>query len=618
MTEASSQTALLSVIVAGRRRLVIRRALHELDTRLAPLCPLLGLGGGALILAQRAPLGRAVIALGLAAGLITIGVSLRRARLSEALSAALDESFRGRGVLGSAVWYVEKGEGPLDPFQKLVVAEASAALSNFDVREALPLGFRIRHAATLLSVLCLIALACLSVEPASRPVGRPMPEQAHAGPPRVPDQLFGAVEGPPLTPEALLLEARELEKSLEFASPDEGFERLASIERRLGEIELERHRLLEELADRGTQLGGKGPLERLAASLKKGDLEDARKALEALAERLSDQKQAISKEELAALREAIERAQAEVSEAAGRPEPGSGASEAGPEADSREAAEPQEKNGENGAQREATAKQGRKLERLGGGTREKSQALRELSELDRQLAEAMRELETDKASAARKFAEASETMGKMAQRELTDDQKRELLEALRKMKEKLQEKSRPKEEQQALDDFRKRARGESDGSSEENERQGQEGQGEGKASLSVSLEVAEEGGEGTGSQEGPGERSAEGNRNGSGMQPGKEHSREVEGEATAALPTQGGDRVSVAPSQEEGGDQARAVAGAARRGFTGAEYRALFQEYDSAREEALERDRVPSGYRTRVLRYFELIRPQAKEAGKRP
>jgi hypothetical protein len=615
MTEASSQTALLSVIRAGRRRLVLRRALHELDTRLAPLCPLLALGGGALILSQQVLLGRLVIGLGLAAGLITIGLSLRRARLSEALSAALDESFRGRGALGSAVWYLEKGPRPLDPFQALVVAEASAALSNFDLKEALPLGFRIRHGATLLSALCLIALASVSVEVPSSSLARLTPEWAQVGAPRVPDQVFGASEEAPLAPEALLLEARELEKFLESASPDEGFERLASLERRLADAELDRQRLIEELVDRGNKLAGKGPLERLAASLQKGDLEDARKALEALAERLSDPKQTISKEELAALRRAIERAQAEVPEATGQPEAGSGASPASAEPSSRETGEAQEKDGESGAQREQNAKQGRKLERLGGRGSEKSQARRELSELDRQLAEAMRELQQDRESAARKFAEASETMGKLAQRELTDDQKRELLEALRKMKEKLQDKSRPKEEQQALDEFRKRARGQGDESSEE---EGRQGQGEEQASLTVSLEVAPESALGQGSEGGPGERSAEGNKSGSGTQPGKEHSPELEGAATAALPTQGGDRVSVAPSQEEGGDQARAVAGAARRGFTSAEYRALFQEYDSAREEALERDRVPSGYRTRVLRYFELIRPQAPVESKRP
>lgn len=615
MTEASSQPALLSVIRAGRRRLVLRRALHELDTRLAPLCPLLALSGGALILSQQVLLGRLVIGLGLAAGLTTIGLSLRRARLSEALSAALDESFRGRGALGSAVWYLEKGPRPLDPFQKLVVAEASAALSNFDLKEALPLGFRIRHGATLLSVLCLIALASVSVEFPSSSLARVTPEWAQVGAPRVPEQVFEASEEAPLTPEALLIEARELEKFLESASPNEGFERLASFERRLADVELDRQRLIEELAARGNKLAGKGPLERLATSLQKGDLEDARKALEALAERLSDPKQTISKEELAALRRAIEQAQAEVPEATGQAETGSGASPASAEPSSRESGEQKEKGGESGVQREQNAKQGRTLERLGGGPREKSQARRELSELDRQLAEAMRELMQDRESAARKFAEASETMGKLAQRELTDDQKRELLEALRKMKEKLQDKSRPKEEQQALDEFRKRARGQGDESSEE---EGREGQGEGQASLTVGLEVAEESAEGQGSEGGPGERSAEGNKSGSGMQPGKEHSPELEGAATAALPTQGGDRVSVAPSQEEGGDQARAVAGAARRGFTSAEYRALFQDYDSAREEALERDRVPSGYRTRVLRYFELIRPQAPAEGKRP
>lgn len=613
MTDASSQTALLSVIRAGRRRLVLRRALHELDTRLAPLCPLLALGGGALILSQQALLGRIVIAFGLLAGVATIGLSLRKVRLAEALSAALDESFRGRGVLGSAVWYLEKGEGALDPFQKLVVAEASSRVSDFDVRKALPLGFRIRHGATLLSVFCLFALASVSVEPGSFSEASVTAEPATSRAERAPDRLSGAAEAQ-MTPEALLLETRELESSLEGTSPDQGFERLASIERRLADVELERQRLLEELADRGTKLAGTGPLERLGASLRKGDLEDARRALEALAERLRDPKQAISKEELASLREGIERAQAEVPEAVGRSETGAPAGEAGTEVRSGEQEVPGKGAEGKGAEPDSAKNQGRKLERLGSDSKQKRQAGRELSELDRQLAEAMRELEQDRASAARKFAEASETMGKVAQRELTDDQKRELLEALRRMKEKLQEKSRPKEEQRALDEFRKRARGEGDESSEKD---GRPGQAQGQASVSVSLEVAEEG-QGSGSPEGSGDLSAEGNKSGSGTQAGKEHAPEVEGAATAALPARGGDRVSVAPAQEEGADQARAVAGAARQGFTSAEYRALFQEYDSAREEALQRDRVPSGYKTRVLRYFELIRPRAQGEGGRP
>lgn len=614
MTEASSRGALERVVEAARRRLFLRRALHELDARFAPLCPLLACGSGALILFGATLEARLLIAAGLALALGFALRSLLSARLAASLSATLDESFRGRGVIGSAIDFLERGPDSLDPFQRLVVRDAERSLNDLRLPVALPIGFRTRHASTLLSLALLGLLSTFSV-PRAGADPLIVPESAK-------DQATRLAADASKSRELAFEEARtlteasqKLERAIEEGrlSPEEGFQRLAALEREAEEREGERAWARAVLQGLGDALGTSPPLSRLAQSLKQGNLEDARRALDALADRLRDEKQPLSKGELAALRAGIERAQAQVEEAA------RGAAQSGPSGESGPGGS--ERPGPEGAsasrqESRPPAESRRQLERLGDQRREKGGLGQELSDLDRQLAEAARALEEDRHRAGEQFAQAAETMGKLAQNSLSDDQKRELLEALRRMRERLREKSQSKSDRDALEEFRKKAQGSSPPSGEGSE--GDQGEGEGsqqqRASLSVSIEVPESGPGSEGSEGGdaaPPSTEAEAS---SGSKPGKNHSPDPAGPASRPMPAEGGDRISVAQNQDEGTEEAQIVATAARSGFTGARYQKLFQEYESAREETLRRERVPSGYRARVLRYFDLIRPKSSSS----
>jgi hypothetical protein len=60
----------------------------------------------------------------------------------------------------------------------------------------------------------------------------------------------------------------------------------------------------------------------------------------------------------------------------------------------------------------------------------------------------------------------------------------------------------------------------------------------------------------------------------------------------------------------QGPSTSSVVYGAAERGFAGGGYRKVYTDYKTVAEEAIERDRIPSGYEFYVRRYFQLIRPR--------
>ena len=45
-------------------------------------------------------------------------------------------------------------------------------------------------------------------------------------------------------------------------------------------------------------------------------------------------------------------------------------------------------------------------------------------------------------------------------------------------------------------------------------------------------------------------------------------------------------------------------------GFASVQYRRVYQNYQQVSEEVMERERIPSGYRYYIRRYFELISPR--------
>ncbi len=60
----------------------------------------------------------------------------------------------------------------------------------------------------------------------------------------------------------------------------------------------------------------------------------------------------------------------------------------------------------------------------------------------------------------------------------------------------------------------------------------------------------------------------------------------------------------------EGQTTAEVIHAAEDGGFASARYRQVYQNYQQVSEEVMERERIPSGYRYYIRRYFELISPR--------
>ncbi len=60
----------------------------------------------------------------------------------------------------------------------------------------------------------------------------------------------------------------------------------------------------------------------------------------------------------------------------------------------------------------------------------------------------------------------------------------------------------------------------------------------------------------------------------------------------------------------QGQSKSEIIQGASEEGFATAEYKDVYGDYSSVVEEVMEREKVPSGYRYYIKRYFQLIKPQ--------
>lgn len=117
---------------------------------------------------------------------------------------------------------------------------------------------------------------------------------------------------------------------------------------------------------------------------------------------------------------------------------------------------------------------------------------------------------------------------------------------------------------------------------------------------------------GRGSEGGP-RRGSEGEGEGEGR--GTGHDPSTLDEASARLA--GGRSVRVGGEPGDGPSRSQVIRSASSRGFASRDYERVYGDYASHAEEAIERDRVPPGYRAYVERYFELIRPRSSDPGPR-
>jgi hypothetical protein len=395
------------------------------------------------------------------------------------------------------------------------------------------------------------------------------------------------------------------------------FERLLSVERDLTRVtDLERAALEESMRDLARELGQSSLARPVAEPLAEQRLPDAEKALRELSERLKSKTNPPTKAELAQLRKALEQA----SKASQKSAEKRGAEE---QALQREKDRLLKKKQEGKAlspdEQKKLANTERKLERLNRERERRERAQQKMSELDRELAEAAAELAKAAGAGSEEFEQAADEVQKMEREKMTDEQKRELLQRIKEMKELIrQQGSGGKQRLERLRQFGKRARGEKGEEGEQGE--GSKGKGKGKDGKGQKLEPAlifGPGGEGmevsmpssgkSGSGA-PGDDSG-GQGESSKHSYGTGHDPNMRGDQTS-LDAETHDVSAVAQDTGQGSASAQVIYGAAERGFSGTKYRDVYTDYRAVAEQVLHKDEIPPGYRFYVQRYFQLIRPR--------
>lgn len=386
--------------------------------------------------------------------------------------------------------------------------------------------------------------------------------------------------------------------------------RLAELEAELGQsLDTDREARKLGLDGLSRELERSGLTRKAAEALEAERLEDAEKALRELAERLKRKDQAPSRAELERLRQALERAGKVSAERNAALEQRRRELEA-----EQKSLLKKHKGDAKAAARDPKAQENtRKLERLRRDKQRADRATRELSELDRELAEAAQALQNEMRRGAENLEQAAESVQRLAQKQLSEQEKRELLQRLRDLREVVRRQGQGGDERKRqLQRFAERARGKRAG-------QGQgegDGRGRGKkpggAGQRAGVELLEVPrlvpvpGAGDGQ---PGSDAGTGDRPGEGPQAGSGHDAASRGEATAPI-GQTHDVSAAAVDTGQGTASAEVIYGAAERGFVGKGYREVFDQYETVAEEALEHDTIPPGYRFYVRRYFQLIRPR--------
>jgi hypothetical protein len=406
----------------------------------------------------------------------------------------------------------------------------------------------------------------------------------------------------------------------------EVFRRLAKLEQELSKsLEADRAALEQAMTELAQELKKSDLSKPAGEALEQQQLADAEQALKELAERLRKKNAPPTRAELDRLRKALEKA-SKTSE--GRAERLERERESAERKRRQLLKKKQDGKKLSPAEQRELGELERRLERLERETNRANRTRKELSELDRELAEAAKQLMQDMGAedmnrSAEHLERGAQDLNRMAREQLSDEQKRELLERMKQLSEVLRQGGKGGQERmRQLMRFAERARG-----GQPRPGQGdQKAQGQGKMvplGAGQSLEgplVLGPGGMGT-PLPGPGQSSGAGQAKGSGKDGeqgsgpaggkdfGTGHDPNVKGDATS-LEGQTRDVTAVAADTGEGSASAEVIYGAAERGFVGRGYRNVYTDYRTVAERVLERDEVPAGYRFYVQRYFQLIRPR--------
>jgi hypothetical protein len=609
---------------ASRRAELRERLASALAAGARYLPPVLALAAVALAVAKLRPspgAERALLAVVVLGGALVLGRALfaafrRRPPLQGAIE--LDRHHGLGGRVANALAFSAVSPGERTPLMELALADAAEHAGALDPRRAVPI--RVPREAGLVALLVagLAALALFEVRTL-----RILPP-----PPAPPPMLMSAddVELFREVGEELLKTTRDPAQKIAVARYNqlvldiaehrvdrhEVFRRLADIERDLGrDLEADQQALDEGLEGIARELAGSPLARKTAEALADKRLADAEKALRELAEKLKAQKNKPNAAELDRLRKALERASQESQGRLTAIEQRRRELQAERESLLKKKREQPDAGA---AVDQKLAENERKLEHLDRQKKQAERSASQMSELDKELAKAAEDLKKELGDAAKDLEKGAESMNRMAREKLDDEQKRELLQRLRELREVLRQESQGGDGRKArLERFGDKARGNRPQPGKGQGKGDGQGQGKGKPELRLGrggtpIELPGQGqSQSAASQSKGGDQQGGGNEPGSGV--GNSHDPNLVGQQTK-LPGSTKDVSAAGIDSGEGTASAEVIYGAAERGFRGRGYEDVFTEYETVAERVLEKDEIPSGYRFYVRRYFQLIRPR--------
>lgn len=394
----------------------------------------------------------------------------------------------------------------------------------------------------------------------------------------------------------------------------QAFRLAAQLESELAEEAAQATALAEGLKRRGSALAKFSSAREVGSALEEGRFRDADQALRKLAERLQQEDAGLSREELDDLRKSI----AEMRDEAAAAERASAEESASRRSDlERRVRELEAKQGAGKASEEEKRELERGRRELKRLNRQKKASTsgpqQELSELDRQLAEAAKQLAQEREKSGEFLEQAAQSVGEVAARQLTDEEKRDLIRQLQELKERLRQQKSEGEQAERMRRFQQRARGQR---GEAQARPGEQARPQltlGPGGQPLPIPGQEPGGRSSG--ESGGEEAgqpAEGST--SSASPGQGHDPNVAGDSARLAGTELVDSAAVGQDTGAGPSASETIRSAAEEGFSAASYERLFVEYETVAEEKMQQMEIPAGRRSQVMRYFELIRPREVES----
>lgn len=574
------------------------------------------------------PWARALLSGAVGSVVLAVAVAALRRLPPHAGALALDRWHRLRGRLTSALEFAADPEGEQGAMVRAAVADARDHAGDLSPRRAVPMAVPRELAVSVLVGVAVAVLALLEVHRppvAVAPVAQPTTDALEMTPDDL--ELFrnaaDALEQQEQSPELRAAIERFNELIDDIANRRlnraEAFRRMEEIEQELLDgAKADSLALEEALKETAKELENSELSDPLAASLAKNDLDQAKKDLRSLADRLRGKgENRPDEQQLEQLRKALERAAERKKKALER------INERRAELRQqllKKKTEPRDGGAPEEREQRLLRKKRRELERLDREAERRERAARRLSRLDRALAKAAQDLMRELGLSADDLDQAAEDLNRLQQQQLSDREKEQLRKRLQELRELIRQQGQGGKKRLArLLRFGQRARGgqklrpgQGDGKQPGGAKPGQ-GQGQGRDGEQTL--VLGPGGKpipvlGPGSAPGgEGRESGGGSGDPGGQGIGSEPGGDPKGEATDP-------KMDTVDVRAEGMDNpggptnAEVILSAAERGFRGRPYQQVYREYRTVAEDQIDQETIPDGYRFYVRRYFQLIRPR--------